>query len=310
MSNNAAGFSSSSVVTVNGGTLDMNGITDTVASLGGSGGAVVQGAAGLTLAATSGSTTFAGAITGTGSLTKNGASTQILSGNNSLGPVALSAGSLLFNGSNTTGAVTVSGGTLGGTGSISGAVTVNSTGHLAPGASIGSIGLGALTLNAGSVLDVELGAPGTSDLMNISGALTLNGGSVSLVDLGGLDAGTYTLATYASIVGSAANLGTPSGPSNFNYKLIASSNVLSLLVSIPGDFDLDGVVGGNDYVVWRKSDGTQSNYDLWRANYGRAAGSGSGASLGGAASIPEPATAFLAVCGVVPFIRRRFRRRG
>jgi autotransporter-associated beta strand protein len=308
-SNNGAGFSSSSTITVNGGALEMNNVTDTVASLAGSGGAVTQGAAGLTLAATSGSTTFAGTITGTGTLTKNGGSTQILSGNNSLGPVALSAGSLLFNGSNTTGAVTVSGGTLGGTGSVSGAVTVNSTGHLAPGASIESIGLGALTLNAGSVLDIELGSPGTSDLMNISGALTLNGGSVNLVDAGGLDVGMYTLASYLSEVGSVDNLGTPNGPSGFNYKLAASDNFLSLIVSLPGDFDLDGTVDANDYVVWRKTDGTQSNYDLWRANYGRTAGSGSGASLGGAATVPEPTTALLAVCCVLPFLGRRFRRR-
>lgn len=308
-SNNAAGFSSSSAITVNGGTLEMNGVTDTVASLAGSGGAITQGAAGLTLAATSGSTTFAGTITGAGTLTKNGGSTQILSGNNSLGPVALSAGSLLFNGSNTTGAVTVSGGTLGGTGSVSGAVTVGGTGHLAPGASIESIGVGALTLNAGSVLDIELAAPGTSDLINISGALTLNGGSVNLFDAGGLDAGTYTLATFASVVGSEANLSTPTGPSSFNYKLVALANSLSLLVSIPGDFDLDGMVDGNDYAVWRKSDGTQGNYDLWRANYGRAAGSGSGAGLGGTASIPEPAAILLAVCAALPFMNRRIRRR-
>jgi autotransporter-associated beta strand protein len=308
--NNATGFSSGSAITVNGGALDMNGVTDTVASLAGSGGAVAQGAAGLTLGATSGSTTFAGTITGTGTLTKNGGATQILSGNNSLGPVALSAGALLFNGSNTTGAVTVSGGTLGGTGSISGAVTVNSTGHLAPGASLGSMGLGALTLNTGSIVDLELGLPGTSDLMSISGALTLNGGSVNLVDAGGLDVGTYTLASYLTNVGSVDNLGTPNGPSGFNYKLAASGNFLSLIVSLPGDFDLDGTVDANDYAVWRKTDGTQSNYDLWRANYGRTAGSGSGASLGGAATIPEPATALLAVCSALPFLGRRFRGRG
>jgi hypothetical protein len=107
-----------------------------------------------------------------------------------------------------------------------------------------------------------------------------------------------------------ANLGTPSGPSSFNYQLSASSNVLSLLVTIPGDFDLDGVVDGNDYAVWRKSDGTPSGFDLWRANYGRASGGGSGASLGAAASIPEPTTAFLVICSAAPFLGHRFRRRG
>src|SRR4029078_11064378 len=47
-SNNAAGSSSNSAITVSGGTLEMNGVTDTVASLAGTGGALTQGAAGLT----------------------------------------------------------------------------------------------------------------------------------------------------------------------------------------------------------------------------------------------------------------------
>jgi autotransporter-associated beta strand protein len=305
-SNNAAGFSSSSTVTVNGGTLDMNGITDTVASLAGSGGAVTQGAAGLTLAATSGSTTFAGTITGTGTLTKNGGSTQILGGNNSLGPVALSAGSLLFNGINTTGAVTVNGGTLGGSGSISSAVTVNNTGHLAPGASIESLDVGALTLNAGSVLDAELGAPGIGDRINVTGLLTLNGGGINLTNLGGLDAGTYTLLQYGSLNGSVANLGMPSGgPSNFTYALIDTGSQINLSVGIPGDFNHDATVDAADYAVWLKSDGTSTGYDLWRSNFGRQVGTGAGAGLGNSANIPEPATVLMAACGLLSFAALR-----
>jgi autotransporter-associated beta strand protein len=309
--NNAAGFANSTALTVNsGGTLDMNGISDTVASLAGSGGAITQGAAGLTLAGISGTTTFAGVITGTGTLAKTGGATQILSGNNTLGPVSLTAGTLLFNGSNATGMVTVNGGTLGGIGAVSGAVIANSGAHLAPGASIGTFGMGALTLNAGSVLDIDLGAPGTSDLMNITGTLTLNGGSVNLLDAGGLGAGTYTLATYASEVGDVSSLGTPVGPGNFNYQLIASSNLLTLLVTIPGDFDLNGTVNGSDYVYWHRNDGTQANYDLWRANYGRAAGSGSGSGSSiGITSIPEPATAGLIVGGLVFLMAAALRRR-
>lgn len=315
VSNNAAGFSSSSVVTVNGGTLDMNGITDTVASLAGtSGGIITQGSAGLTIAATSGTSTFAGTITGTGTFTKNGGATQVLNGNNSLGSVALNGGSLLFNGTNTTGAITVaSGATLGGTGSVTGAVTVNSGGHFAPGASIESLGVGALTLNPGLVLDIELAAPGTSDLINVSGLLTLGGGSVNLINLGGIDAGTYTLINYGTRTGSVSNLGTPTGgPSNFNYNLVDTGSAINLSVTIPGDFNLDGTVNGSDYVVWRKGVGTiytPVDYDLWRTNYGRTAGSGSGASLGDVASVPEPATAFLVIYGLLPFIIGRIQRR-
>ncbi len=273
-SNNAAGFSNSSTIAVNsGGTLDMNGITDTVASLSGTGGNVIQGSAGLTLSAANGSTTYAGTITGTGAFTKSGVSVQILSGTNSLGAVAVNGGALLFNGNSSTGAVAVaSTATLGGTGSVTGAVTVNSGGHLAPGASIESLGVGALALNAGSMLDIEVGAPSLSDQINVSGLLTLNGGSVNLINLG-LDAGTYTLITYGSRSGSVANLGSPTGgPSNFNYKLIDTGSAINLSVTIPGDFNLDGLVDSVDYVVWRTGMGTtytQTDYTVWRTNFGR-----------------------------------------
>jgi hypothetical protein len=57
---------------------------------------------------------------------------------------------------------------------------------------------------------------------------------------------------------------------------------------IPGDFNQDGKVDAADYVVWRKTDGMQAEYNLWRANFGRTSGSGS--SLGSSAAVPEPGT--------------------
>ena len=100
----------------------------------------------------------------------------------------------MFNGANTTGNVTVGGsGVLGGTGMVTGAVTVNSGGHLSPGASIESLGVGSLTLNAGAVLDFEIGAGGAADLINVAGVLDIAGGTVNLTDLGGMTAGLYTL---------------------------------------------------------------------------------------------------------------------
>ena len=68
--------------------------------------------------------------------------------------------------------------------------------------------------------------------------------------------------------------------------------------SLPGDFNLDGSVDAADYVVWRKTDGTQTGYDTWRTNFGQTAGSGSGASAN--ATVPEPTTLVLlivAACG-------------
>jgi GH25 family lysozyme M1 (1,4-beta-N-acetylmuramidase) len=168
-----------------------------------------------------------------GGLIKNGAGTLRLAGNNSLSPITLNAGSLLFNGTSTTGTVTVSGGTLGGTGSVSGAVIVNSGAHLAPGASIESLNVGALTVSIGAILDFELGAPGVSDLVDVAGQLTLSGGSLNLINTGGLGIGIYTLMRYGSFSGSLANLGTSIGPAGFTYNLFDTGNSINLVVSVP-----------------------------------------------------------------------------
>lgn len=315
----ASGLSSSSLVTVNnGGTLDMNNIGDTIAGLasaaGSTTGVVAQGTADLTLDSASGSNTYEGTITGTGTLTKTGGSTQILTGNNTLGPVTLGDGLLILNGINTTGPVTVHGGTLGGTGSVSSAVTVNSDAHFAPGASIGSFGVEALTLNGGSILDVELGAPGVGDLIAVSGLLTLSGGSVNLTDAGGMSAGTYTLIDYGSFSGDVSSLGIPTGPGGFVYNLIDTGSAINLAVALPGvagDFNEDDVVDAADYVVWRRAADMglddlpndndlagnvgSAEYDLWRANFGAVApGGGSGTS----GAVPEPATAALLLIGL------------
>jgi uncharacterized protein (TIGR03382 family) len=310
--NHAAALTNTMAVTVNnGGTLDLNGSTDTIASLasaaGNTTGVVSQGAANLSLSASSGTFTYAGSITGTGTLTKNGASTQILAGNNSLGPVTISAGKLLFNGSNTTGNITVStNGVLGGTGSVSGAVTLNNFGHLAPGTSVESFDVGALTLNTGSILDFELGAGGVMDRINVAGLLTIVGSTVNLTDVGGMSAGLYTLIDYGTISGSVAGLGTPNGPSNFKYSLIDTGSMIHLRVSIPGDFNFDNIVDAADYIVWRKGLGTiytPSDYNVWRAHFGETSASGS--SLGAGDTVPEPGAAAVLVFALSLLVRRR-----
>jgi len=61
---------------------------------------------------------------------------------------------------------------------------------------------------------------------------------------------------------------------------------------LAGDYNDDGVVDAADYVVWRRTDGTQAGYDLWRANFGMTApgagGQSSDGNLNGA--VPEPST--------------------
>src|SRR3954447_427092 len=75
---------------------------------------------------------------------------------------------------------------------------------------------------------------------------------------------------------------------------------------LPGDYNLNGIVDADDYVVWRKTlgqtganlaaDGNANNiidsgdYNVWRAHIGQSAGSGSAANT---AAIPEPTPALL-----------------
>ena len=88
---------------------------------------------------------------------------------------------------------------------------------------------------------------------------------------------------------------------------------------VPGDFNNDGTVDAGDYVVWRKTDGTQAGYERWRPNFGTslnvlgATGSArlslpkSATALAASmsATIPEPANTVLVLAGLVIFICRR-----
>ncbi len=155
-------------------------------------------------------TTFAGKISEviparTAAISKVGSGMLVLSGANTYtGGTTVNAGTLLAN--NTTGSgtgtnsVTVnSGGTLGGTGFILGPVVVNGGGALSPGNNAaGQLTLKSnLTLNAGAILNFELGATGASDKIVVSNALILNG-TLNVSRLAGFGAGTYTLVTYGT----------------------------------------------------------------------------------------------------------------
>jgi hypothetical protein len=85
--------------------------------------------------------------------------------------------------------------------------------------------------------------------------------------------------------------------------------------TLPGNYNGNGTADAADYVVWRKGLGTtftQNDYDVWRANFGATIGAGVTLSATGSASaaaaIPEPATSFLLLTGLLvawPLLGRR-----
>lgn len=148
--------------------------------------------------------TLSGVISGDGGTRTTSAGTVIFTGANTYtgGTEVTSGTTLLINnttGSGTgTGTVTVaSGGTLGGTGAISG--NINVTGTLSPGASIESLGTGALSFDAGSALSYELNSSAISgDLVYSTGALNLTG--LVTLNLSDMAPGTLSLGSKLTLV--------------------------------------------------------------------------------------------------------------
>lgn len=170
----------------------------------------------FTVGVNSGSGTFAGLLTDAGgqvALVKAGTGTQTLTGTNTYsGGTTVNGGTLRVmntSGSGTgSGAVTVNGGaTLAGSGTVAGTLTVNPDGALVPGASVGTLTVGSLTMAQGSSYDFEFNSTPTNDLIVVtnSAGLTINGGGINLYQEGTNTAwttpGTYNLISYGGSIG-------------------------------------------------------------------------------------------------------------
>ncbi len=150
-----------------------------------------------------------------GTITKAGAGTLELTGvSNDIDPWAVNAGTLLVN-STLLGAVTVnSNATVGGVGTISGVVTNLSDGHIAPGTNStgGTLTLaGGLTLNDGSILDIDVDTVGgTGDAIVISGGTftgaASSGGVTVNVTTTGEEALFYDLIDWSGATGVGVDL--------------------------------------------------------------------------------------------------------
>jgi len=178
----------------------------------------------------SNASTYAGAISGTGTVQKNNSGALTLSGTSGYsGATNVSSGSLLLTGSLTSSAVSVgSGATLGGTGTFGALTTIQSGAHLAPGVTTGTLTFGGgLTLVSGAIFDFQLGS--SSDKVIVSGG-TLTGPSsgtmtLNLSDSGGFIAGTYQLFNFTS----ATNVGLDPGDFVFGSQIPGFSSSLSLV---------------------------------------------------------------------------------
>ena len=165
------------------------GSTFTLGGLGGSANLLLQDTASapvtLMVGNNQASTTYAGALSGSGSLTKIGTGTLTLSGaNTAAGGTVLNAGSLFVNGSVAGPFVMAAGTTLGGSGTIAGPVAMPDGTTLIPGASPNAVGTltinNSLSLSNRCVIEFQLGGTttegaGINDLIQVNGDLNLSG---------------------------------------------------------------------------------------------------------------------------------------
>jgi autotransporter-associated beta strand protein len=156
------------------------------------GGAIVGNpAAGVTA-------TWAGPISGVGTLAKLGTGTLVLTSSLSthLGDTLVDGGTLRVNGTLPSPSVFVrTGGRLEGSGAVTGVIDVASTGILAPGAGgIGGLATGSVTL-AGLLAAEIAPTAGGADLLSVTGSVTLGGAlELAISNLpAGFQAGTYLL---------------------------------------------------------------------------------------------------------------------
>jgi autotransporter-associated beta strand protein len=226
-------FSSSSAFTVaSGAVLDLNNFNQAIGSLAGAG-AVTLGAATLTTGNDNTSTTFSGAISGTGGLTKVGGGILTLaSANTYSGGTTVSGGLINFNALNNfgTGPITLAGGGL----QWAAGTTTDISSRLAPLGAAGATfdtngnsvtfasglgGTGGLNKQGAGLLNLAAANTYTGGTVVTAGTLAVNGSVVGNVAVGAAG----TLGGNGTIGGSVATVGTVA-PGNSIGTLAVSGN--------------------------------------------------------------------------------------
>jgi autotransporter-associated beta strand protein len=179
---------SGTALTITQGTLELQGFSQTVASLQGAGGTISATSGSVLRVEGAASTTYSGATTGAMALEKAGGGTLTLASAQAYtGTTTISGGTLVVSGGlSGAGAATVStGGKLAGTGTIIGATTIQSGGKYSAGAldAVGSQSFSSsLSFNSGSIFDWDLNENSTSsgfDTVSVTGNIT--GGTANTI---------------------------------------------------------------------------------------------------------------------------------
>ncbi|QNK67619.1 autotransporter outer membrane beta-barrel domain-containing protein [Variovorax sp. PAMC26660] len=243
--------------------------------------------------AVTGTTTFAGTLVkkGLGNWTLDQTQNGLTTGNARIDAGTLNVATKL----NSTRVDVLSGATLTGSGTLAGAVNIADGGHLAL-LSGSTLSAASLVLGANSNLDVALGAPSDTRLLNLTGNLTLDG-KLNVTDAGGFGRGAYRLIDYG---GSLTNNGLDLGDLPLGYKagdMTVQTSVAKQVNLVVGAssgtlrfwngnvLQADGTVhgGGGTWNAgstnWTTTDGSASQ--AWAHDFGIFSGSGGTVTVNG-----------------------------
>lgn len=191
--------------------------------------------------------TLSSAISGAGTLRKQGTGTLTFNNNFTIANLALAAGRTRLNAVATTNVNVASGATLDGTGRVIGTLTNN--GIVAPGNSIGTLTVqGNYVHNSGSILEIEFDGSGGIDLLSVTGSATINGGTLRFVSLGGAEGngGTFLTAT-GGITGTFATIETVGAqlPLAVIYQPNSAIMAPSVLTARPSTFNAQSLAAAD-----------------------------------------------------------------
>ncbi|SEK16410.1 MULTISPECIES: autotransporter outer membrane beta-barrel domain-containing protein [unclassified Variovorax] len=244
--------------------------------------------------AVTGTTTFTGSLVkrGLGNWTLDQTQNGLTTGNARVEGGTLNVGTRLDSAS----VNVLSGATLAGGGTLAGAVKIADGGHLAL-LSGSTLSAASLVLGANSNLDVALGAPSDTRLLNLAGDLTLDG-KLNVTDAGGFGRGAYRLIDYG---GSLTDNGLDLGNLPLGYKagdmavqtsvdkqvnLVVGSSSGTLRFWNGNVLQPNGKVNGGSGVWnagdsnWTTTDGTASQ--AWAHDFGVFNGTGGTVTMNGA----------------------------
>ncbi|MCH7752904.1 MAG: PEP-CTERM sorting domain-containing protein [Planctomycetes bacterium] len=182
-------------------------------------------------------------------------------------------------------------------------------GTMSPGTSPAEVSFGG-DLVLGSRTLIELG--GTTkrsqyDELDVTGLASL-GGTLDVLLIDGFPPApgdTFEIITAASILGTFVAESLPTLPGSLEWFVNYSGTSVELISTFAGDFDFDGDVDGDDFLLWQLGGSpdplSQSDLADWEANYDMGFGPLSGSS----ATVPEPATFMMLLIGMLALQIRR-----